>query len=161
VSWPAVIKKPRVMDDLISSTDFLPTICEAAGVKVPKNVDGVSFLPQLQGKAGTPRDWLYTWYSPRQRQDLTVKEYAFDTRYKLYRTGEFYDLSKDEKNDLAAASLDNEASAAKKKLQAVLDRFTDARPVALDKQFVESGVGKEKTEKKAKKQGKKKGKKAE
>jgi len=157
VSWPNVIKKASVSQDLISSTDFLPTICAAAGVKVPAKVDGVSFLPQLQGKVGTPREWLYTWYSPRQRQDLTVKEYAFDARFKLYRTGEFYDLKKDdaEKSDLAATTLSKEAAVAKKKLMAVLDGFKDARPVKLDRQFEESGVGKEKKEKKAKKQGKK------
>jgi arylsulfatase A len=33
-SWPAVMKTGRVNRDLISSADFLPTICEAAGVKV-------------------------------------------------------------------------------------------------------------------------------
>ena len=67
----------------------------AAGVKVPEGTDGVSFLPQLKGEAGTPRDWLYTWYSPRQSQDMTVSEYTFNHRFKLYRTGQFYDLSTD------------------------------------------------------------------
>lgn len=157
VSWPAVIKKPRVLPDLISSTDFLPTICDAVGARVPANVDGVSFLPQIMGKHGTPRDWLYTWYSPRQKKDLTVKEYAFDEHYKLYRTGEFYDLTKDdaEKEDLAGTSLDGKAAAAKKKLQAALDKFTDARPVELDRQFEQSGVGKPKKDKKGKKKKKK------
>ena len=75
-SWPAVIKAGRVNGDLISSTDFLPTICEAAGVPVPADTDGVSFLPQLRGERGTPRQWLYCWYSPRQRADLTVREFA-------------------------------------------------------------------------------------
>ncbi len=158
-SWPAVMKQGRVSADLVSSTDFLPTICAAAGVKLPEGTDGVSFLPQLKGEAGTPRDWLYTWYSPRQSQDLTVREYTFDHRFKLYRTGQFYDLRTDEleKQDIAATTLNSEAAAAKTKLQSALDHFKDARPVKLDEEFQASGKGKDKT----RKQGKKKQNKAE
>jgi arylsulfatase A len=155
-SWPAVMKQGRVSMDLISSTDFLPTICAAAGVKVPDTVDGVSFLPQLKGDTGTPRDWLYTWYSPRQSKDLTVKEYAFDQHFKLYRTGQFYDLSADamEKQDMASSALANDAAAAKAKLQTALDRFKDARPVELDREFEISGKGKDKAGKKGKRSSK-------
>lgn len=137
VSWPAAMKQGSVCADLVSSTDFLPTVCAAAGVEVPANVDGTSFLPQLQGQPGTPRDWLYTWYSPRQNAGMEVTEYAFDQRFKLYRTGKFYDLKGDpkEQQDLAAASLSAEAAAAKGKLQAALDRFKDARPAGLDEQY--------------------------
>lgn len=152
-SWPAVMKQGRVSADLVSSTDFLPTVCAAAGVKVPEGTDGVSFLPQLKGEPGTPRDWLYTWYSPRQSQDMTVREYTFDQRFKLYRSGQFYDLSTDEmeKQDLATTTLSSEAAAAKTKLQSALDRFKDARPVKLDEEFQASGKGKDKTMKKGKK----------
>jgi arylsulfatase A len=153
VSWPAVMKQGRVSTDLVSSTDFLPTLCAAAGVAVPTTVDGVSFLPQLKGEAGTPRDSLYTWYSPRQSQDMTVSEYTFDHRFKLYRTGQFYDLSTDgmEKQDLASSTLASEAAAAKAKLQSALDRFKDARPAELDHEFEASGKGKDKAGKKGRK----------
>ncbi len=153
VSWPVVMKQGRVSADLVSSTDFLPTICAAAGVAVPATVDGVSFLPQLKGEPGTPRDSLYTWYSPRQSQDMTVREYTFDHRFKLYRTGQFYDLSTDEmeKQDLASSPLSSEATAAKAKLQTALDHFKDARPIELDQEFQASGKGKDKTTKKGKK----------
>jgi arylsulfatase A len=154
-SWPAMMKQGRVCADLVSSTDFLPTLCAAAEVKVPENVDGVSFLPQLKGEAGKPRDWLYTWYSPRQSQDMTVREYTFDHRFKLYRTGQFYDLSTDalEKQDLASSSLTRDAAAAKAKLQGVLDQFKDARPAGLDQEFQASGKGKEKKVRKKKGKG--------
>ena len=152
-SWPAVMKEGRVCSDLVSCADFLPTICAAAGIDVPDTVDGISFLPQLKGEAGTPREWLYIWYSPRLRKDLTVKEYAFDHSFKLYRTGEFYDLSADEmeKQDLADSALASDAAAAKQKLQRVLDQFQDARPKEFDEQFIQSGVGKDKPMKKGKK----------
>ena len=152
-SWPAVMKQGRVSADLVSSTDILPTVCAAAGVKVPEGTDGVSFLPQLKGEPGTPREWLYTWYSPRQSQDMTVREYTLDHRFKLYRTGQFHDLSTDEmeKQDIATTTLSSEAAAAKIKLQSALDRFKDARPGKLDEEFQASGKGKDKTTKKGKK----------
>ena len=94
--WPAGMKKAHVCQDLLSSSDILPTLCEAVGINPPEGIDGRSFLPQIQGQRGNPRDWLYIWYSPRQRADLTVKEYAFDLHYKLYRTGEFYALPEEQ-----------------------------------------------------------------
>jgi arylsulfatase A len=136
-NWPAVMKSGRVNRDLISSADFLPTICDAAGVAAPANTDGVSFLPQLRGEQGTPREWLYCWYSPRQRADLTVREFAFDHHFKLYRTGEFFDLNTDpfEEKPLPVSGLKGPAATAAAKLQKALDEFTDARPAQLDRQF--------------------------
>lgn len=136
-SWPAAMQQGRVNRDLISSADFLPTLCEAAGAAVPANIDGVSFLPQLCGQLGTPRQWLYGWYSPRQRADLTVREFAADHGYKLYRDGRFFDLKADpdETTPLEVARQPAAAAAAAEKLQTVLDQFQNARPVELDRQF--------------------------
>jgi len=144
-SWPGVIK-PGVDDHrLVSSTDFLPTLCDAAGVSMPPQMDGISFMPELKGEKGQGRDWLYTWYSPRQKQDLKVKECAFTQQHKLYRDGSFYDLVKDpdEKHPLTVADLTGEAAQAAAKLGAVLEQFKDARPHELDEAFIQSGVGKE------------------
>lgn len=139
-SWPAVIKTGQVNQDLVSSVDLLPTICAAAGVSLPENIDGVSFLPQLRGESGTPRQWLYSWYSPRQRADLTVREFAFDHHYKLYRDGRFFDLATDpdEKSPLAVAQLKGDVTVAARKLQSVLERFQDARPAELDRRLEKS-----------------------
>jgi arylsulfatase A len=140
VNWPAVIKKGRVCGDLISSTDFLPTICSAAGVAVPATVDGISFLPQLRGEVGTPREWLYTWYSPRQRADLTIRECAFDHHYKLYRDGRLFDIARDplEKEPIPLSDITASVANASEKLQHVLDQFTNARPAALGEAFRKS-----------------------
>lgn len=155
VSWPAVIKGGRVCADLVSSTDFLPTICAAAGAQVPANVDGVSFLPQLRGEKGAPREWLYAWYSPRQNANATVREFAHNHAHKLYRTGEYFDLAADpfEQKPLQVASLTGAQAHAAKKLQAALDLFKDARPAELDKQSASfpGGDGTAPKKKKAKK----------
>jgi arylsulfatase A len=136
VSWPGKLKSGLVSADLISSVDILPTICQAAGIEIPQSTDGVSFLPQTMGEKGTPRDWLYHWYSPRQGDaaELKVTEYAFDHHYKLYRDGRFYDLQTDpmEKSPLELASLTGPAKAAATKLSAALDKYRDARPEALE-----------------------------
>ena len=139
-SWPAAIRSGRVNRDLVSSVDFLPTICEAAGVAAPAGTDGVSFLLQLRGEAGKPREWLYSWYSPRQRLDLAVVEYACDAHYKLYRDGRLFDLAADpfENQPLTAAQLEGSTAAAAKRLQAVLDRFQNVRPAELDRTVQQS-----------------------
>ena len=111
--------------------------------ELPSDVklDGRRFLPQLRGAEGQPREWVYSWYSPRQAAgDMTVREFAFNHRFKLYRSGEFFDLSKDpeEKQPLDVASLDGEAAAAAKLLQGALDQFKGVRPAELDRAFEQS-----------------------
>ena len=152
-NWPAAIRQPSVCSDLISSTDFVPTLCDAIGIKAPANVDGVSFAAQLRGEPSSPREWLYSWYSPRQNANLTVREYAFDHSFKLYRTGEFYDLRNDasEKNDISGKALESSAAEAKKKLELALTGFKDARPQELDRQFEASFKEKDALDKKRKK----------
>ncbi len=133
-SWPAMIKAGSVNRDLISSVDVLPTICDAAGVNIPANIDGASFERQIRGEKGNPRDWLYSWYSPRQNAEKSVKEFTQTERYKLYRTGEFYDCIADplEKNPLERRALSYDVAKTASLLQRALDQFKDARPPKLD-----------------------------
>jgi arylsulfatase A len=136
-NWPGHVVAGKEHSDLVDTTDFLPTLLDAAAVKRPSDLklDGRSFFPQLRGDKGQPRGWIYSWYSPRQNADLTVREFAFDQRFKLYRSGNFFDLSQDagEQRPLAVASLEGDAAAAKKRLQVALDQFKDARPARLDR----------------------------
>lgn len=128
-NWPGVIGAGEISHDLIDTSDFLPTLCDVAGIDLPAGVplDGRSFLPQLRGETGNPRDWIYSWYSVKA--DEKVSECAFDRDFKLYRTGKFYDLRNDilEESPVEVSSLSGEAAEAAVKLQAALDRFTDAR----------------------------------
>lgn len=136
VNWPGKLS-PKVSDALVDSTDFLPTLLDAAGVESPTDLtlDGHSFLPQLREDIASPRQWIYSWYSPRQGNDRKVREFAFDQKFKLYRTGEFFDLSQDvsEKQPLKLESLSGEAANAAKRLQTALDQFNSARPAELDR----------------------------
>jgi N-sulfoglucosamine sulfohydrolase len=61
VRWPEKVK-PNTADrtHFISGIDFLPTILEATGVKGPEKLDGVSFVPLLNGKSQAGRDMVFT-----------------------------------------------------------------------------------------------------
>ena len=123
---------------------------------MPAGVDGVSFLPQLRGEKGAPREWLYSWYSPRQSNDMTISEFAFTQDAKLYRTGAYFDLraDPDEKKPLKVAALNGSAAATAKQLQAVLAQVQDARPAELDKAFQQAIKGDAKAKQKNKGAGK-------
>jgi arylsulfatase A len=142
-NWPGVIPPGRELDDLIDSTDFLPTICAAANVAIPSQltVDGVSFFPQLRGEAGQPRQWIYSWFA-RSGGAQADFEFIMDKRFKLYRDGRMFDVAADfeEHNPLDLAQLPA-AQAAKKQLAAVFDRYQSARPEAIAAQGEPKGRG--------------------
>ncbi len=132
VDWPVRLKKGTVVNHLVDTTDLLPTICEAAGIRVPDSmrIDGRSFLPAALGEAGSPRDYLYAWYSPHGEPPI---EFAFNTRYKLYKDGRFFDLSADiqERTPIAVDTLDEERAKVALMLREGIDRYQDARPAEL------------------------------
>lgn len=66
VSWPGVIEPGTQSQAFISSVDFYPTLLEITGAKPKADqvVDGISFLPVLQGGEAT-RDTIYG-YMPHQ-----------------------------------------------------------------------------------------------
>ena len=100
VSMPGTVPAGAVQADMIESTDFLPTIFEAAGLDFPEGyvIDGRSFYPQLTGNKGNPRDWMFFHFDPRSRSrelPTTPVRYARDLEWNLYETGELYDLGAD------------------------------------------------------------------
>jgi arylsulfatase A len=151
VNWPTKIAAGKVSNDLVGSVDFLPTLCDAAGVKTPASLDGRSFFPQLCGERGQPREWLYTWYA-RDGGPKPQWEYVMSTSYKLYRDGRFFDLQKDrfEEKPLSRENLSGGAAEAAKKLQGALDQYATARPAHLMRE--EQTSAKEKAKKKAAKE---------
>jgi arylsulfatase A len=150
--WPASGASGKICDDLIDSTDFLPTVCQAAGVSIPASlaIDGRSFLPQVKGQPGDPRPWIYHWYNPRGERLI---EFAHDLRFKLYADGRLFDLAADpnEKQPLDPAGSTADATAARAKLQGAIDSFKNARPDHLKKPADASATPDEKKKKKNKK----------
>ena len=107
-SWPGQIKAGSESNHICAFWDILPTVCEAAGIPVPEDIDGLSFLPALRGK-GPQRghDHLF-WEYPEMGGQQAVRK----GRWKAIRTGirkgtmktALYDLDADlrEENDVAA-----------------------------------------------------------
>ncbi len=154
VSWPGQAERGKVCNDLVDFSDFLPTICEAAGATVPPalKIDGRSFLPQLRGKSGSPRAWIYCWYA--RNGGARGREFVRNQRFKLYRTGDFYDVSRDvlEKRPLDTANLDVNAKTTLAVLQTALDQFKSARPAEIanrgpERKNEQKGKGKRKKSK--------------
>ncbi len=129
-NWPGTIGEGSICHDLVDFSDILPTLCEAAGILPPRElmVDGRSILPQLKGQAGQPREWVYGWYARDGKTN--AKEWVRDKNYKLYRSGDFYDVTVDlyEKNPLDIENLKSEAQKAQMDLKKALEFYKDKRP---------------------------------
>ena len=100
--WPAHngLTSDVVCDDVIDFSDIMATIAEAGGATLPDDrvIDGQSFLAQIKGEAGTPRDNVYVAYLRG-----TDKRFARTQKYKLYKgSGNFYNIENDvlEKNPI-------------------------------------------------------------
>jgi arylsulfatase A len=104
VNWKGKIKPNQNSKALVDFGDFFPTLCEAAGISIDLDLDGVSFYPDLIGKEGRKKEWIHTWYNrdggsnPREQS----QEWVRDETYKLYVGNRFYNTVKDpkEKNPL-------------------------------------------------------------
>lgn len=126
INCPKLVGSERVSDDLIDAADFLPTLADLADAPLPSGVtiDGRSFAPQIldQPREEPWRPWCLTQYY-KQR---VVR----DQRFKLYSTGEFYDLSEDplEQHDLSGTERvksDRATGTSHAELQAVLDSLPE------------------------------------
>ena len=130
---PGTIPSNTVQTDLIEATDFLPTIFEAAGLNFPEGyiIDGRSFYPQLKGEKGNPRDWMFFHFEPMNRRhglnDLRQIRFIRDHRWKLYETGELYDLEADWDEDIPIYEVEDSKSQseASNRLKPVFSQMTN------------------------------------
>lgn len=131
--WKGKIPAGQVCHDLIDLSDVLPTICEASNIVPPKNIDGQSFLAQLFGETGQPRDWIYNWYS-RSGKIEEARTFVRNHQFKLYTTGELYDVPKDylEQESLDIKNLSEKAKVIYKDFQELLDYYEKRRLLYID-----------------------------
>ena len=124
-NWPGVIDGGKISDLLIDSTDLLPTFADLAGAKLPNNrvIDGHSFLPQLLGKKGNSREWIFI--------ELGNKWYVRDTKWKLNREDELFDMSNSpfEEKLVTNYSDNKEASEAFNRLKATLNTLSPEKGI--------------------------------
>jgi arylsulfatase A-like enzyme len=96
VRWPGVVKPGIVSETPVSSVDFFPTCCAAAGIKPDgkHKLDGVNLLPLLTQTGNLDRKalfWHYPHYNDRttphgiiRQGDFKLIEYFEDSRVELY-----------------------------------------------------------------------------
>lgn len=98
VSLPGKIKKGTVSKHISAFWDVLPTVCDIAGIKIPKGTDGISFLPELLGQKQIEHDYLY-WEFPESggQQAIRIgkwKGIRFNIQKGILKT-ELYNLETD------------------------------------------------------------------
>jgi arylsulfatase A-like enzyme len=84
VRWPKVVKAGTISREPVTSVDYLPTICEAAGVSPPsdRDIDGISLLAHLKsdGRSKLDREAIY-WHFPHYRGSVVP--------YSIIRAGDW------------------------------------------------------------------------
>jgi len=111
VRWPKVIKSGTISREPVTSVDYLPTICEAAGVSLPQDraIDGVSLLGHLKSNGGNKLDReAIFWHFPHYRGKIVPYSIVRAGDFKLIKryegkTFELFNLKDDlsEENDLS------------------------------------------------------------
>ena len=118
-NMPGTVPPGKVTDNLVDFSDMMPTISGMTGARLPAGevLDGVSFAPQLRGKKGTPREWIYSYNEAVPEPEPNPTIFARDQRWKLYSDDRLYDISKDvlEQHPISGDG------PARRKLQAALD----------------------------------------
>lgn len=111
VVWKGHITPDTETDFMAMTMDLFPTVCEAAGVKVPAGLESVSILPTLQGKSQAPlrKHWFFRRREGGNRYGGKTIEAVISGDWKLLQNSPFaplelYNLKADplETNDLAA-----------------------------------------------------------
>tara|TARA_B110000495_G_C23042178_1_gene625955 strand:- start:177 stop:1601 length:1425 start_codon:yes stop_codon:yes gene_type:complete len=104
--WKGQTPSGLVSNDLIDFTDFYATFAQSAGITLGQDDprDGTSFLPQLMGKPGQPRDWVFCHYEPYWNK--TSGQFVRNQNFKLYRNGDFFQVPGDlsETNNLSGST---------------------------------------------------------
>lgn len=89
--------------EMVQNIDYAPTFLELAGVEVPEDIQGESFLPLLKGeKPDNWRDAIYYHFYEYPAEHMVKRHYGVrDDRYKLIHfyndidNWELYDLQED------------------------------------------------------------------
>ena len=127
LAWgPGTVKAGLVSDSLVNLNDILPTLAQVAGIDLPPDYpgDGTSLVPVMSGEGELRRESIFIHYEPRWPTALPAR-YVFDRRWKLYESGDFFDMRADprEQSPLNIFELEPEAADAYKALRTRLDNM--------------------------------------
>ncbi|MFT4155245.1 arylsulfatase [Parafilimonas sp.] len=112
VSWPGKIKAGSTSDMVSATIDMMPTFCELLHIPSPKNIDGISILPEILGKAQTQQHPYLYWEYPEYGGQVAVRMNNWKGVILNINKGnmqwQLFDLSTDiqEQHDVAAQHAD-------------------------------------------------------
>jgi arylsulfatase A-like enzyme len=100
IKYPKKIKPGSVTNQLALNIDYAPTLLQLAGIPIPKDIQGKSFLPVLENKTKKSfRDAVYYHYYEFPYWHHVQPHYGIRTeRYKLIHY--YYDMDEWELFDL-------------------------------------------------------------
>ncbi|ANE51406.1 sulfatase [Flavisolibacter tropicus] len=138
VKWPGVTNKKIASNSMVQNLDFAETILDMAGLPIPADMQGKSFVPVLKGKKkGDVHEALYYHFYENQEHKVAKHIGVRTDRYKLiyfYENNEWemYDLKKDKsemKNVYNDPSYSKVKSMMQKKLMELKKQYNDPVPV--------------------------------
>ena len=126
--WPGKVVANTTNGNLVDFTDILPTFAGIANIPVPSYgiLDGTSFYPQLKGRTGKLRRYIFTDFTSTVcGNGGNHLRYSQDSVYKLYDNGNFYRFKKDilETNPLTDSTLTPRQQSVKQNLQNILNNM--------------------------------------
>jgi arylsulfatase A-like enzyme len=72
IRWPGVVKSASESNALVSGEDIAPMLLEAAGLKPPPRMTGVSFLPLVKGQPHAGRKHVFCERGPHGRAPVSI-----------------------------------------------------------------------------------------
>jgi arylsulfatase A-like enzyme len=104
ISSPNFVKN-QTTDSFTELVDVYTTLCELAGIKPPKYIQGKSLIPVMENPSFTLKDEIYTRY--KEGEAVVDKNYSYTEffRGKKYLGNMLYDLNADLKQNTDISKL--------------------------------------------------------
>ncbi|TWU03390.1 Arylsulfatase [Neorhodopirellula pilleata] len=120
VRWPKQISAGSICGDLIDFSDLLPTLCELSGAPLPsEEIHGRSFLAQLLGNSGNPREWVHVQH--QDARHIRGRSYMLNNKSELRPVVELWEPPARPVQNARS----NDALDARQELQSAFERLDD------------------------------------
>lgn len=132
--YPGVIKSGTINNQMVMNLDLGPSILDAAGIKVPSDMQGKSFLPLVKGSSKKGKNAMYYHYYENGEHAVSPHFGISTGRYKLIRfytrvnTWELFNLEKDPSemlNIYGKKGYDKITAELKKQLAQLIEQYED------------------------------------